>query len=55
MRKRNHVEAVSRALDAKFTADHFLQLRAIDKLRDGQPSDRNDKTRSQNFDFIIHP
>src|SRR5438105_5158038 len=55
MRKRNHVESALRALDAKFAADHFLQFRTIDELRDSQPPDRNDETRSQDFARVIHP
>jgi len=55
MRKRNHVEGVSCSLDTKPAADHSFQLRAIDELRDSQPTDGNDEARPQNFDFIIHP
>ena len=55
MRKRNHVEGVSCSLDTKFAADHFLQLSAVDELRDSQPAYRNNKARPQNFDFTIHP
>jgi hypothetical protein len=55
MRKRDHVETVPCALNTKFAADHFLQFRAVDELHDSQPSNRNDETRPQNFDLIIHP
>src|SRR6266480_4698581 len=55
MRKWNHVEVVPGTLNAKFAADYFFQLRAIDELRDSQPADRNDETRPQNFDFMSHP
>src|SRR5438094_7023009 len=55
MRKRNYIEVVPGTLNAKFAADYFFQLRAIDELRDSQPADRNDETRPQNFDFMSHP
>src|SRR6266536_2418761 len=55
LRKRNHVEPVPGPLKAKFAADYFFQLRAIDELRDSQPADGNDETRPQNFDLTIHP
>src|SRR4029453_11361189 len=55
MRKRNAVEAMPGTLNAKFATDHFFQLRAIDELRNSQPTDGNDKAWPQNFDFIIHP
>src|SRR5215510_13865504 len=55
MRKGNQVERMPCALNTKFAADHFLQFRAIDELGDSQPTNRNNETRSQNFDFIIDP
>ena len=55
MRQRNQIEAVTCALDTKFATDHFFQLPAIDKLRDGQTADRNYEPRLQDSDFIIHP
>ena len=55
MRKRNQVEAMPGTLTAKFPADYFFQLRAIDELRDSEPADGNDEARPQNSDFIIHP
>jgi len=55
MRKRNHVERMSRSLDTKSAAYHFFQFRAVDELHDGQPAYRNNETWSQNLDFIIHP
>ena len=55
MRKRNHVESVPRALDTKFATDHFFQFPTVDELRDSQTSNRNNKTRSQNFDLMVHP
>src|SRR2546430_8550229 len=55
MRKRNYIEVVPGTLNAKFAADYFFQLRAIDELRDSQPADGNDERRPQNFDLTIHP
>ncbi len=55
MWKRNHVEAVPCPLNAKPATDYFLQLRALDELRDSQSTDWNNEARPQNFDFIIHP
>jgi hypothetical protein len=55
MRKRDHVETVPCALNTKSAADHFFQLRAVDELHNSQSAYRNNQTRPQNFDFIIHP
>jgi hypothetical protein len=45
MRERNQIENMSSPVDAKFAPDHFFQLPAMDKLRDGQTADRNYETR----------
>jgi hypothetical protein len=55
MRKRNHIETVPCALNTKFAANDFFQLRAIHELHDSQPTNWNNQARSQNFDFMIHP
>ena len=55
MRQRNQIEAVVRMHDAKFAANKVLQSFAVDELRDRQSADRNNETRLQNPNLIIHP
>src|SRR2546425_8188571 len=55
MRQRDEIESVFGAASAKLSADYFLQLFALYELRDGQPSDRNNQPRLQDFDFFVHP
>ena len=42
-------------MGSKFSADHFVQLLAIDELHDRQSSDWNNQARLQNIDLCIHP
>ena len=39
----------------KFPADYFFQFHERNELRDGEPSNRNDKVRAQNFELVVHP
>lgn len=55
MRQRNQVEAMSRTCDSEFSPNYVFQLCAIDKLDNGQSTDRNDQTRPQDLNFIVHP
>ena len=55
MRQRNQVETVLRSYDAEFLPNHLLQPYTIDKLRNRQSANRNNETRAQNSDLIIHP
>ncbi len=55
MRQGNQVEAVARVRDAKFAANYVLQSSAVDELDDRQSADRNNETRLQNPNLIIHP
>jgi len=41
--------------DAKFAANYLFQFCAGDKLHDRQSADRNNETRLQNPNLIIHP
>jgi hypothetical protein len=40
---------------AKFAANYVFQFCTVDKLRDRQSADRNNETRLQNPNLIIHP
>jgi hypothetical protein len=55
MRQWNQVEAVARTHDAKFAANHVLQLCAVDELHDRESPDGDDEARLQNSNLIIHP
>src|ERR1041385_3212143 len=44
-----------RVCDLKFSANHFCQFFALDKLRDSQSPHGNDETRPQDSNLIIHP
>ena len=55
MRQRNYVKVMSGARNLEFSANYFLQFRAVDKLHDSQPPHGNDETRSQNLNLIVHP
>jgi len=66
MRQRNHVEVVPCAFASKFAANHTFQsigeaisfsynIHTIDELHDSQSADRDDETRSQNSDLVVHP
>jgi hypothetical protein len=46
---------VARVRDAKFAANYVLQSSAVDELDDRQSADRNNETRLQNPNLIIHP
>src|SRR5262249_1456120 len=55
MRQWNHVETVASMHAAKFAANYVFQFCTVDKLRDRQSADRNNETRLQNPNLIIHP
>src|SRR5438093_2154778 len=55
MRQRDQIESMLCAFNAEFAADDFVQGGAIDEPRDGETTDRDYETRSQNFDLFIHP
>lgn len=55
MRQRNQVENVIRAAHSKLPADHFFEVVAADKLRNGQSTNWNNQTRLQNRDLLVHP
>src|SRR4029077_15399569 len=55
MRQGNQVEAVVRMDNAKFAANYVFQFCAVDELHDRQSTDRNNETRLQNPNLIIHP
>jgi len=55
MRQWNQVEPAPRVHDPKFVANYAFQFCAVDELRDRQASDRNNETRLQNLNLIIHP
>ena len=55
MRQWNQIKPVIRAARPEFSADHLLELLALDELRDGEPSDRNYQTRLENLDLLVHP
>ena len=55
MRQWNQIKNVVHATSAKFLANHFLQPLASDELRDCQSADRDNQTRLQDFDLLIHP
>src|SRR4029077_17938638 len=49
------VEAVVRMDNAKFAANYVFQFCAVDELHDRQSADRNNETRLQNPNLVIHP
>ena len=51
----NQVELTACMENAEFAADYAFQFNAVDKLRDRQSTDGNDKARLQNSDLVIHP
>ena len=55
MWQRNQIEIMFGTVRTKLSSDYLLQLFALDELRDRQTSDRNDQTRLQNRDLLIHP
>src|SRR6516162_2768212 len=55
VRQRNQVETVAGVRAAKFAANYVFQFCTVDKLRDRQSADRNNETRLQNPNLIIHP
>ena len=55
MRQRDKIDNYTCAFRAKFSSDHIFKFFEGQKLREGQPSDRNNKTRTQNSELIIHP
>jgi len=46
---------VASIVAAKFAANYAFQFCTVDKLRDRQSADRNNETRPQNPNLIIHP
>src|SRR6516225_7365044 len=55
MRQWNQVEAMARMRDAKFAANYCFQFCTVDELHDRQAADRDNETRLQNPNLIIHP
>src|SRR5205823_14588311 len=55
MRQRDQIESMLCALNTEFAADDVVQGGAIDEPRNGETTDRDYETRSQNFDLFIHP
>ena len=55
MRQRNKIIAAPPALYAESLANHFLEFRNGNELRDRQSADWNDQAWPENFHFIIHP
>jgi hypothetical protein len=55
MRKRNHVESVSRPFSSKSVTDYVFQFHAINELHNSQPAQGNNEAWPQNLDFIVHP
>src|SRR5215467_11872171 len=55
MRQRNQVEIMASIVATKFAANYAFQFCTVDKLRDRQSADRNNETRPQNPNLIIHP
>ena len=55
MRQRNEIEACSDSFHGETAADDIHPVSRSNELRDGQIADRNDKTRTQDFKFVVHP
>src|SRR6266513_2831810 len=55
MRQWDEVEDLVGPLRAKFAADHLIQFRALNELRDCQTADWNNQMRFQNLDLFVHP
>src|SRR3989442_6298337 len=55
MRQWDQIESMLCAFNTEFAADDFVQRSAIDEPRDGETTDRDYETRSQNFDLFIQP
>src|SRR6267143_5627038 len=55
MRQRDKIDNHTCAFRAKFSSDHIFKFFEGQKLRDGEPSDGNNETRTQNSKLIIHP
>src|SRR5215469_2432965 len=51
----NQIKNMTRTGFGKFFANHFLQVLTSDELRDCQSAHRDNQTRFQDFDLVVHP